>query len=760
MMRKNITVLVCSLIVIALLSASVLSQEEEGQTAYNANTGDINNNNIASASTALSADSGASVSLQDCAGCSYSGGVLTLGDGTKVNLKDFKGANVVVSGGQVTINGQLVSGAGQISGSGNTINVDHAGTIVATGSNEEIDAGQVGTFQAGPVVITNGQNVHYENGCVSASSAASLVHTDTVATQLNQLNFCSNTLDVEHADSVWAGCVYMEDVEHSRITAATNIHVQSAADANFTVKDCATNQLVFAADGNDSSLIITRETVSPTYTLTDGLLSLDRNNVTETLETNGTAQAEIHRQNGIEKASLTPVTVYTYDVRDPLQDFSVRAWQDNSTLFLRKTMTQALPAEAATCKECVVVDLPNHRIDVRGVIDFSKNQISKLGTVLKPFFTTGNKDARAQLAFTNDNTVVSSLTILADAPPYKTFISNYLTLSESVQTGNHTERLLGIDEKIAKDQLSTSLLKSYATVYSNATTTVDRNELVYERQGTKVTALPDGDAKIAPIVKKLNDARTALLLPLLGVLAFFPLRRKGQLTIFMVLGLIILIIVGTLLYTAGILALPGTTVRVTDRQQIQTYVTQCLEMSGKQSLNAFDLQGGYLALQQPYFSAPPTAFLLRNGGNAVIALEDAERALAVDVASRFKKCVDDFKVLKGVSVQAPSAPSVKVLLGVRDATLQLNFEMHVFRQQERWDFDTFAASVDAPILSQLNAANSTVQSELLHEGQIDLDTLPAATMTFFPLQKTLLTLIESYTNKQLEPFLFYFANAR
>lgn len=691
-------------------------------------------------------------------GYSLSGGILTTPSGTQIDTSTMSGQTIFINGNQITVNGVTITGADSISMQNGQLVVT-GGTIITTG-NQPVSAPSASTFQAGPIVITNGQNIIYQNGCISATSADSLVHVDTVATQLNTLTYCSNTLNVQTADSVWAGCVYMENVEDATITAGTQVVIQGQDTSNFSLKDCASNQLNFDALSDNATVTITKETVSPTYVLEDTLLTLDRANGSESIETNGTATAEIHRQNGVEKVIMTPVTIYTYDTKDQLRDFSIRAWQDGHTIYLKKMMTQVLPAEAGSCKDCTIVDLPNHRIDIRGVIDLNKAQVNRMGKSagLSAFFTTGNKNAKASLLFDQDNAIVNELTILADAAPYKTYVSNYLAISESVQTNNRTERLLGVNEKILKNDLSTSLVKSYKTVYSNATTLIDNNQLTYQREGTNLIVLPDGHVQISEIVDKLKMKRAFLLLPLLGFL--LPLRRRGQLTIFILLGVIMMIIVGLMLYTVGIVSLPGERIKVTERQQVQDFATQCLAIAGKDSLDVFGVHGGYIMLPPPFFNAPATAYLYSNGNANLLPLDKAELSVATETKTRFLRCVDGFKTLSGVTVEVQKEPEIKSTFGARDTTFRMNYAFQVRKGDERWDFDEFGITMEVPALNNYLVANATVQSQLQNDGQINLDIMPSTKMTLFPLLQTLMSFQETFVGRQLEPYYFFFANQR
>lgn len=677
---------------------------------------------------------------------------IQLSDGTI--LKGFSNAKIEKKGSDVYINGQRYSGAKTIEKKGDGIYVDGAKTVIADGT-EDIFATNVGTFQAGPIVITNGVNVKYVDGCLSADSADSLIETDTVATKLDKVSYCDKSIDVKAADSVWAGCVLMEDVKDSKITAGTDVKVEADKGSEFTIKDCATHTFDFTSLSDDSELTLSKNTVNPELTLKDVLLDLVLGNLTESVETNGTALVEVSRIDGIQKVHMTPVTTYTYDAQDPEQDFSVRAWQDVHDLYLKKSATDTLPTEVKDCNACTIADLANHQIEIRGTIDFNKNWLKKSSNEgLQPFFTTANKNAKAILSFDDDNSFVKELLILADAPPYRTYVSNYLTISEAIQEGGTTKRLLDVHEQITKPELTTSWIGSYRTVYSPSTMKVENNVLDYQRNGVVVKVLPDEHKDILALLKGIDTARALVFMSIAGLFAglFVNKKTRGQLTVFMLIGIVLVAIVGMMLYLVGILSLPNT-LHITDKQQVQNYVTECLQMSGKNSLLAFGLQGGHLALQPPYNENPKTAFLYERGNNNLLPLDRMELDIGADTTTRLTRCLDGFKAFTGVTVEPIGSPTVKTVLGTKDSAFTLNYKFFVHKGEQRWDFENFATTVPIGMMKSINAANATVTSEIQNEQQINLDDLPSGIYTFFPISKTLLTTIDGDA-------LFVFANQR
>ncbi len=224
---------------------------------------------------------------------------------------------------------------------------------------------------------------------------------------------------------------------------------------------------------------------------------------------------------------------------------------------------------------------------------------------------------------------------------------------------------------------------------------------------------------------------------------------------FIIMGLLIVMMLGAIAYIAEQIGGLSGGVRATSQAAIQSYVTDCLKTSGTESLKAWALQGGHLALQTPFFPDPPTAYDFDQGTNNLLPLDRIELDIGEDVKNRLD-CIKDFKDIRGATVDTIGSPNVKVILGTHDSTFLLTYQFFVNKDDERWEFKDFSTSVKMDSLTLLAAANATVESQRMHEGRIDLDSLLRPTFTFFPLDKTLMAAIEQLN----EDFQFFFANRR
>ncbi len=730
---------------------------------------------------------------KDANGATYEGGTATKNpDGSyNVDTDKFTDAdgNVFthVVGGKVDASGHLTYAKSMDTPKGSGKAADVTGVSVQGGG---YSIASVGSLQQGPIVITNGKNVKYENGCLTADTADSLVETDTIATKLDKVNYCDKTIDVKKADSVWASCVYMEDVENAKITAKTDVTIDADKDSEFKIKDCSTNQYDFKSLSDDSSLVISKSTTTTVLDLIDVQIELEKNGITETVESNNSAKVEVSRTDGMQHIHMEPVTLYTYDAKDATKDFSIRAWQDNHDIFLRKSDSDAFPPEVKSCKSCSIFDLPNHALEIRGIVDLNKPQIKKDGKSegLVTFFTTGNKDAKAILTFDKDNAFINDVLILNDAPPYKTVVSNYITIEEAIQHGTSTERLLTINDKITKEKLTQSWIKSYRTAYSPSVMKVDDNTVDYQRNGVVLTVYPAGHSKIAELIKHLTSVHALLFASFAVILAGVAMSRpgktfyrqdwtrlghhsklnratnsksagvssgkkskrssRGQLTIFMLLGVVILAVAMLLLF----ITVPDHIV-VKSESTVQEYVNNCLKLAGEDTLKVLGLQGGHLALQTPFQTTPTTAFDYLQGVDNQLPLERIELDVGEDTKARTIKCIDNFKAFTGVTVENVGSPTVKAILGKDQTTFMMEYRFFVNKGTNRWEFKDFVAT-GKPVLNFLEATNATVISQIQNEERINLDSLPSATYTFFPYENALITLLEG------KDYQFVFANKR
>ncbi len=223
--------------------------------------------------------------------------------------------------------------------------------------------------------------------------------------------------------------------------------------------------------------------------------------------------------------------------------------------------------------------------------------------------------------------------------------------------------------------------------------------------------------------------------------------KKGQLTVFIALGLVLVIAVSIYLYIAyRPVGIESSVMQAPERiRPVAAFVTDCLSQAGEEGVRRVAEGGGYIDLSSyglrasdtnptesdavpfapgsslvlPYwwylkspndcvgaceFSslAPP---LFREGGERSI-----ETQLDSYVTAKVKSCVDDI-ALPEFSVNPIRAPEVRTTIGAEGVSFALAYPLEIVREGERFEYSEYAAHVDAPLSEMYNVAKEIANLE-------------------------------------------------
>ncbi len=96
------------------------------------------------------------------------------------------------------------------------------------------------------------------------------------------------------------------------------------------------------------------------------------------------------------------------------------------------------------------------------------------------------------------------------------------------------------------------------------------------------------------------------------------MQKRGQITIFMIIGIIIIVLVGSLLYLRSILDTTGVEVEGMSKTEklfapIKNYITLCLKEVGDSALRKVGISGGYTYIPNNVFKIENTSYWYNNG---------------------------------------------------------------------------------------------------------------------------------------------------
>ena len=647
-------------------------------------------------------------------------GPVTLKDGTSVegaNLKIGPDGQVVQEASHVAVEGMLAQGVRDFRPLPDGYEVGAADSL----SDQQPHGGGESS-----VVVTQGVGMRKVAGALCGDRALAVQVGAVFEGDVNDFCVKDDRIEVTHADQVNVLCGtagwMTRNLNNATMAVDGMIRLNSSRAQSLGVRDCAGSGMnlslhgpgagaEFSLDGSQVGLRYATLTVSST-----GMM------VAEVAEANGSATLVLDKSSHeVVWVRMAPVFTYEFRTKDAATSFGFRAAQAPHDLFIKRAAGQGLPAASVNCSACTVVDLPARTIEIHGVVDYLRRWFRPDGTPLGQDYVAvyhaDNALAKAWLHLDPSFTFVDDLFIDGDHPPTVTRVSNYLTVYEET-VGTATHRLLGINETLAEKDLAQNIVTAYRTSYSPATMTITENVLNYTRGTFNVVVFPPGHAGIPGLLSGVVAGQALLLA---GVLVFRR-DRRGQLAVFIVLGLVVLIVLGMAWWIAGGIRLGPP---LPADPAYQSYAQGCLDQAADAALRGVAAVGGQQA-------APVRAWFDR--GARVLPTTDVEATLADQTAKHVTQCLDKLpENFPGVTVSS-ARMTVTVNINEHDVTFRVHYPLRLARGETRNDLADTMTVVPHELLQTLHLASATAQSERDHAGRIDLDALQAeqARAIFYP----------------------------
>ncbi len=373
--------------------------------------------------------------------------------------------------------------------------VENANIIDATGK-DNYKINYAGELREGPIILTNAENVQYNNGILTAGSAANMDYKGSTSNDVIMLIADNKEFSVEKASAVQAGCFLVEDVEHAKFNVGRTM-LMTTSGTGKVVYDSGT-KINYEAKQLDSTLTGSITACRrPTYQVKAMELNTKTGNLTELV--NGSGEIQLDGRYGVVCLNLTPISTYDIDTGRYEDSFGFIIKEYAYKLCIQKAVAQQLVAD---CPLCGLVDLPNQKIVLNGAIEYARY-----------LYDVALIDANKRTAFKSTgfgkNTIdltKKEVLIEKDEPEIRTTPSNYLELREIKESAG-THRFLGINEK--QSRISSNWFNVYTTTYSDSKTTILDNFLDYTRGNCHVAVLPPNSKQVQNILSSLQAQKVS-----------------------------------------------------------------------------------------------------------------------------------------------------------------------------------------------------------------------------------------------------------
>lgn len=224
--------------------------------------------------------------------------------------------------------------------------------------------GSVDELQLNDFILTNGQNVAYNDGILTADHADSFTRQEAVAANVDVLDAGASEFSVASADTVIAGCTTVRDVSNTAFTIYQNAIEASPKDgAALHIQDCSKNQATFTSQKQAAAKAIITKTKPTTYSIENGTLAIESADHTETIEANGSATAKIESDKGVLCAILDAPSSYWYHAHF-FDDFGLNVPQGTQKICFKKTEKDSYSDYNS------LVDFVGNKLELNGIITY------------------------------------------------------------------------------------------------------------------------------------------------------------------------------------------------------------------------------------------------------------------------------------------------------------------------------------------------------------------------------------------------------
>lgn len=204
-------------------------------------------------------------------------------------------------------------------------------------------------------------------------------------------------------------------------------------------------------------------------------------------------------------------------------------------------------------------------------------------------------------------------------------------------------------------------------------------------------------------------------------------QSRGQLTVFIILGILLLFSIGLVIYFTqqqSRAPLDRTITVPEDVRQIFDAVTTCTNELSREGLETLGIQGGYITLPQTIARTPTaylpsdsfaifkTPFWYYEGEDRTPTLDFMTRELAVYIRDNLADCVDNFNAFQPTFTITPlETPLPVITLTDEEVIVNVNWPLDIQSADKRTEMTDFIASHNIKLKEAHALASKIMQAE-------------------------------------------------
>ncbi len=205
--------------------------------------------------------------------------------------------------------------------------------------------------------------------------------------------------------------------------------------------------------------------------------------------------------------------------------------------------------------------------------------------------------------------------------------------------------------------------------------------------------------------------------------------KRGQVTIFLIIGIILLAVFAGVFYLVSSLEKGRLETELASplalrlKPQITTFIESCLRETVTPAMYLLGIQGGIVYPDDPTTILVTENALINYGylnGVNRLSLEKMEQQLNRYVEENINPCLDDFFVFanEGITVTEKNVLKADVKIGLEDVTVKAKYKLKVALGDDSFQIEDFSNSVPLRVGAVVREARNVIQSHQQNQTRL------------------------------------------
>ena len=244
------------------------------------------------------------------------------------------------------------------------------------------------------------------------------------------------------------------------------------------------------------------------------------------------------------------------------------------------------------------------------------------------------------------------------------------------------------------------------------------------------------------------------------------MKKKGQITVFIILGLIFLIFFLIILLTKSYRVEKIGTLSLGDINPIKNYVDLCAKSTTSDALYLLGVQGGYTTPPEFYFQSAyaKIAYWYYKGEDTSPTIEEMEQELSSYVNIALPECIENLDAFRDMGFEFEFGEiNTKTKINENNVEFNIDYPITIIKGESKSEISEFYKIIPARLGHMHSIAKEIVRKEIEDPDWIDMTYLVNQDLNFkiYPYDED--TLIYSVLDNQSivelnTPLTFLFAN--